>query len=96
MAVTGRRVTVAATAGGTLICQGSGSEGPQGTSDYSATIKNLHATATIYLGGSGVTTSTGYPLAAGDTIDVGQLGFDDAVYGIVSSSTADIAVLEVA
>jgi hypothetical protein len=96
MALVGKRITVDTTVGGTLITRGQGDTGALGTSDFSATIKNTHATATVYLGGSGVTTATGYPLAAGDVIDLGDLGTDDAVYGIVTTSTAVVAVLEVA
>lgn len=52
-----------------------------------------NSSQTVYLGDSGVTTTTGFPIAAGT-------GFTDSltsspIYGIVASSTADCRVLAV-
>lgn len=55
-------------------------------------IKNTDASATIYLGGATVTTSTGHALAAGEAITIPTT---IAVYGIVASSTATATYLEV-
>ena len=50
--------------------------------------------AIIYLGGSGVTTTAGFPLLPGQavTLEVGTL----AVYGRVASGTVEARILEVA
>lgn len=45
----------------------------------------------IYLGDASVTTSTGFPLAAGSTVGLPQTS---ALYGIVASSTATAGFLE--
>lgn len=50
---------------------------------------------TVYIGGLGVTTATGMPIAAGTyspSIDAGVLM---KIYGVVTSATADVRVLEV-
>lgn len=49
--------------------------------------------ATVYIGGSGVTTAAGYPLAAGEhmTFDVSNA---DLTFGIVASGTVEVRVLE--
>ena len=50
--------------------------------------------AIVYLGGSGVTTAAGFPLAVG-----GQVSMDadaaEGLYGIVASGTVEVRVLEV-
>lgn len=48
-------------------------------------------TATIYLGPSGVTTATGFPLAADESIVI-ELGPHDSLYA-VTATTADVNVL---
>lgn len=48
--------------------------------------------STIYVGGSGVTTSTGIPVAAGACL-VGELAAGERVYGIVASGTVEARVL---
>lgn len=52
-------------------------------------IKNAGA-ASVFLGGSGVTTATGLELAAGATLTV---QVDEELYGIVAAGTADAQVL---
>lgn len=53
-------------------------------------VANIGA-ATVHLGSSAaVTTSTGLPLAAGETY-VADLGKDERVYGIVASGTVVVA-----
>jgi hypothetical protein len=52
-------------------------------------VKNTHATFTLYVGASGLTTSTGYPIAAGASEfipcdDVSEL------YGLSSSTAIDV------
>lgn len=60
---------------------------------YSITIRNLDASNTVYLGASGVTSSTGFPLKAGESIT-----FDRnfaAIYGICGTGlTATVAYIE--
>lgn len=43
---------------------------------------------TVHLGGSGVTTAQGFPLATGTTSPVFVLGPHDDLYGIAGSSSA--------
>lgn len=47
---------------------------------------------TVYLGRSGVTTATGYPLAAGEHFAADLSETQDEVYGIVASGTAEVRV----
>lgn len=61
------------------------------TSGNSLAFKNTGA-VTVYLGGAGVTTSTGYPLAAGDQIG-GDASPGEDFYGVVASGTCVVAVL---
>lgn len=97
MAFAARRVSVDNTAGGALITAGLGGGGPQGISDFAARVKNTHATLTLYLGPSGLTSTTGYPLLAGESISVGSLGADDQLYGLASGAGPILVqVLEVA
>ena len=60
-------------------------------------VRRVHLTnvgaATVYLGGSGVTTAQGFPLVANATL---QLILDlDALFGIVTTGTVDVRVMEV-
>lgn len=48
--------------------------------------------ATVYVGGSAVTTSIGFPLAAGGTLSL-DLAAGEELYGIVASSTCAVNVL---
>lgn len=82
MAITGSRVTVAATA--TLI-QAAGS-------GKSITIKNTDGSASVHLGGSAVTAADGFTLVAGATLQL-DLTQNDALYGITSSGTVAVHVL---
>lgn len=50
--------------------------------------------STVYIGGSGVTTSNGLAVAAGQYVSVGPLSEGDDLYGVVASSTQDVHVLE--
>ena len=57
-------------------------------------VKNMDATITVYLGGPGVTSSTGYPLLAGASISFGFVaGDEDALYVIAASGTPKMAWL---
>ena len=49
---------------------------------------------TVYVGGNDVTTSSGWPVAAGAavTFDIGRA----ALYGIVATGTCDVRVMELA
>lgn len=53
----------------------------------------LHSSSgTIYIGASGVTSSTGYRMDNGDKLSV-QLGDNEALYGICSSGSATMGVM---
>jgi hypothetical protein len=56
-------------------------------------VKNTDSAITIYLGGVGVTSSTGYPLLAGQSISFGLLGSGDVPYAISASGTPTVAVM---
>lgn len=56
-------------------------------------IQNPSAGATVYLGGSGVTTSSyGYSLTGGTAFTI-ELQDGEALYGVVASSTQNVSVL---
>jgi hypothetical protein len=56
----------------------------------SVTIFHESGTSPVYIGKSGVTTSTGKALASGD--EVVMSGFTNALYGIVGSGSAVVSV----
>ncbi len=62
-----------------------------GTADYPTFIIK-DASATIYLGGSDVTTALGISLAATDALSI-QLGPGDVLYAIASAATPTVRVL---
>lgn len=86
MAMTSRAVTIATTATRIDADEG-GSSTSQGASVYNA------GTATVYLGGSDVTTANGYPLAVGEHLSV-DLALAHVLYGIVATGTQAVRVLE--
>lgn len=53
-----------------------------------------NSSVTIYIGGAGVTTSTGMPVAANSYGPGMDLQTGDALYGIVASGTAEMRVFE--
>jgi len=57
------------------------------------TIRN-NGSNTIFIGGSGVTTTDGYPLKPNESMDI-DLDAGATLYGIVASGTEDLRVLEV-
>lgn len=59
----------------------------------STTVLNS-GTVTVYLGGPGVATATGFPLAVGNTLNVDLRATND-LYGIVATGTNDVSVLQV-
>lgn len=82
-AITPGRTTVAVTA--TLIYTAA-------TGGATVLIRNA-GTASVFLGGSTVTTATGFELLAGDTVTL-PIGALDTVYGIVASGTVIVHSLE--
>ncbi len=50
-------------------------------------------TSTVYIGGSGVTPATGYPLLTTDT-PMQPLPVNEPIYGVTSSGTSSIAFIE--
>ena len=66
-----------------------------GGGKYGSTIliQNPTGGQAVYIGGAGVTTSSyGYILAVNSNISI-ELNQDEAVYGVVASSTQSVAVL---
>ena len=60
---------------------------------YSITIRNLDTTNTVYIGGSGVTAATGYPIKSGESFTLDR-NFA-AIYGICDTGlTASVAYFE--
>ena len=58
------------------------------------TIQNVHASATVYIGGEGVTSSDyGYRLLAGNAISF-ELPGRDALYAISGTNGTQVAVLK--
>lgn len=90
MAVTASAITVGTTA--TLL------SGTDLGHRLSFAIRNT-GTVTIYLGGPNVTTASGYPLDAGQSLGLDlrdQSGSAEEVYGIVSSGSSTARVLTAA
>lgn len=83
-------VTVTTTA--TLLITGTDTDSTP--SRRSVVVKNTGA-ATVFIGGSGVTTATGFPLAVGDTLTFQDIPPDSWPYGRVASGTVTVAVLQV-
>lgn len=64
-----------------------------GRSGQTVSIQNPSGGATVFLGGAGVTTTAyGYALAAGTDFSI-ELEFDEAIFGVVSSSTQTVNVI---
>lgn len=58
------------------------------------TIQNVHASATVYIGGEGVTSSSyGYRLIAGAAVSF-ELPGKNALYAISDTNTSKVAVLK--
>ena len=58
------------------------------------TIQNVHASATVYIGGEGVTSSDyGYRLLAGAAVSF-ELPGRDALYAISSTNNSKVAVIK--
>ena len=68
---------------------------PMGThSGVDITIQNVHATAIVYIGGIGVTSSDyGYRLSPGSAWSV-ELSGKDAIYAITNTNGSNVAVLQ--
>ncbi len=56
-------------------------------------VKNIHGSQVLYLGPAGVTSATGYKLAAGESVDLS--GFTGVLYGIASGASTTTCVLSV-
>lgn len=61
------------------------------TTGNSVAVQNT-GTQVVYIGGPGVTTGTGYPLAAGSQIGM-DLAAGEDLYGIVAAGSVTVAVL---
>jgi hypothetical protein len=69
---------------------------PNGThAGMDITIQNLHATAIVYIGGEGVTSSDfGYKLSPNNAISFSLLG-PDAIYAISNTNGSTISVMTI-
>ena len=81
--VVGRRVTVGTSP--TLVA----------AADTQALVKNHAGSATVDLGGSGVTAGAGFALDAGDSVWLDPVPLGGALYGVVASGTVVVSVLTV-
>lgn len=54
-------------------------------------LRNLDTGQTVYLGNSDVDTATGWPLAAGEDIEIDLIG--DILWGVVAAGSCDLYVL---
>ena len=62
-------------------------------SGFDLTVQNVHATAIVYIGGQGVTSSDyGYRLDPGTAWSV-ELSSKDYIYAITDTNTSKVAVL---
>lgn len=57
-----------------------------------AEVKNTDASISVYVGASGVTSSTGHLLKAGESFVFED--FDGAIYAVAASSTPTVTVIE--
>ena len=79
----------------TLICQNTA--GDPGEGDYRTRrfrIKNVTATAPVFIGPAGVTTANGYSFATADSPIVIELEPGEALYGIVTTTTQTLHVIQ--
>jgi len=86
MATRAARVTVDTTAGGTRIDSAVAGSG-------SILVRNQGSVA-VYLGASGVTSSTGFQLDPQESVQL-DLAREDTLYGITASSSASVHLIQV-
>lgn len=86
MTLRSAQTTVDTTAGGTRI------DGTAGAGAF-VLIKNQGSIA-VYVGPSGLTTSTGFLVNPGEALSLDSLRGDDALYGITGSSSTTVHVLQ--
>lgn len=79
-------ITTTAVSVGTSAVLLSGASGPR----ERLIVQNLHATQTLYVGGSDVTTANGLRINAGEAREFENLV--GAVYGVASGVTTDVRV----
>lgn len=91
MTVVATSVTVTTTATQLTGADAGGSHDPHG---QSLMLQAPAGGATIYLGGEGVTTATGFPVAAGEPFTA-DLRPGDVLYGVVASGSQAVNVLRV-
>lgn len=78
------------TVGTTAVRMAVAAKGLGGSLSY--LVKNLDASATVYFGGSTVTTSTGYPLGPGSFMSMDVTPGND-LWAVVASGSAIVAVI---
>jgi len=87
MSVQSAVVSVGTSATALSAAEGSGSDAA------SVAVKVPTGGATVYVGGSDVTTANGWPVAAGESVTLNLLAAGERVYGIVAASTQNVNVL---
>lgn len=93
MAFTATRVSVTSSSA-VIVTEGAGGQGAGDVGQTGAVIKNKGASS-VYLGASGVTDSTGFELANGETVTVSEMGYDEVLYArCASGQTATLHVLK--
>lgn len=88
MSILAEVVTVPATAGG-IILAGPGGGGV----DQRKVVVYQASGVTVYVGGAGVTTATGFPIPSGGSLSI-ELGPSDSLYGIVAAATQSVNVIQ--
>jgi hypothetical protein len=63
-----------------------------GAGSQSVKIRNSGA-ADVFIGGAGVTTTTGFPVAASTVLDLQNVEPGDTIFGVVASGSINVQVL---
>ncbi len=96
MATTSGQVAVTSGAGGTQIVPAANANQSQALGGGNILTRDVFLSngsgAQVFLGPSGVTTSTGCPLAASTTLRL-TIHIDEAIYGIVASTGTTVSFL---
>lgn len=88
MAINASRVTVGTTA--TALATESASSG---TGSSGLFLLYNRGTVSVFIGGSGVTTTAGFEVDAGETVSALEVALGETLYGIVASGTCRVDVL---
>lgn len=86
MAIQAEVVSVAASATPLSAAESGGSD------RVSVLVKVPAGGVTVFVGPSGVTTASGFPVAAGESFEFPNLAADERLYGIVAAATQNVNV----